>query len=303
MNTDNSSFSMLERELGNHPGALHVVCGTYDFLQPGNLATLDAAKQADARLLLVLAADDDVRAWSGRERPFHTAGERQQFAQQLAGIHAVTVVESSMATHFFNQLPPFTLFSCAERPGPLTDAALAAARATQNIPFLAGCSTPDVVAAIQSNHTPITAPGKMPSQHHGSESPHVTVNGCFDILHLGHLDMLSKARAMGGRLSVLINSDESVRRYKGDTRPVFPESFRARALLSLRAVDSVYCFTEDNPLALLDELKPDIHVKGGSYEPERVQKEKALLESWGGRVEFCPLLEGYSTSSIIQAAG
>jgi D-beta-D-heptose 7-phosphate kinase/D-beta-D-heptose 1-phosphate adenosyltransferase len=128
----------------------------------------------------------------------------------------------------------------------------------------------------------------------------VTVNGCFDILHIGHLRFLAAARAMGGALTVLINDDASVARYKGPTRPVFPEGFRSAALKALVSVDDVVMFAEDEPLAAIAAVKPDIHVKGGSFEPERVRHERELVARWGGRLVGTPLEEGFSTSSYIQ---
>lgn len=128
----------------------------------------------------------------------------------------------------------------------------------------------------------------------------VSANGCFDVLHTGHLRFLAQARAMGDELIVLVNDDKSVREYKGPTRPVFPLEFRLAALLALEPVSHVCPFSGDNPLKTLDLLRPDIHVKGGSYEPERVAAERKLLASWGGSVRFCPMVENYSTTGWLE---
>lgn len=131
--------------------------------------------------------------------------------------------------------------------------------------------------------------------------PLVTTNGCFDLFHAGHLQTLEAARALGGALLVLLNSDASVRRFKGVTRPYLSESDRAQLLQALRCVDAVFVFEQDTPLEALEWLKPEIHVKGGSYLPERIAAEKALLESWGGRLEVLPLKEGLSSTALIKS--
>ena len=101
---------------------------------------------------------------------------------------------------------------------------------------------------------------------------------------------------------VFLNSDDSVRRYKGNQRPVFSAEFRMQALLELESVASVRLFDGDKPLDVLAQVKPAIHAKGGTYEPERVRQEKELVESWGGRIEYCNMVEGYSTSRWIERA-
>ena len=125
----------------------------------------------------------------------------------------------------------------------------------------------------------------------------VFTNGCFDLLHPGHVDLLHKARAIGDRLVVGLNSDLSVKRLKGDHRPILPEQDRAAILSALSCVDLVVIFSEDTPLALLTILRPDVLVKGADYKPEDVVG-KDLLESYGGKIHLVPLLEGYSTTGI-----
>lgn len=127
----------------------------------------------------------------------------------------------------------------------------------------------------------------------------VTVNGCFDILHIGHLRFLTRARSMGDSLTVLLNDDDSVSRYKGPTRPVFPLAFRRMALLACEMVDEVIPFSGDEPLDVMRSLRPALHVKGGSFQESRVRSERELVESWGGRLECTPLEEGFSTSNYI----
>jgi len=127
----------------------------------------------------------------------------------------------------------------------------------------------------------------------------VFTNGCFDILHVGHVRYLQKARAMGDVLVVGVNTDESVRRLKGPDRPVNPESDRAEVLAALECVDYVSLFAEDTPVELIQAVKPDIDVKGGDYKSEDMP-EAAVVRSYGGRVEIIPFSatdsEAFSTT-------
>ena len=127
----------------------------------------------------------------------------------------------------------------------------------------------------------------------------VFTNGCFDLLHRGHVYNLSRAREMGDILVVGLNSDASVSRLKGPERPVTQQQARAEVLAAMAFVDFVIIFHEDKPLNLLRAVKPHILVKGGDYKVEEVVGYMEVT-SWGGRVEIIPLLEGYSTSSIIK---
>ncbi len=110
----------------------------------------------------------------------------------------------------------------------------------------------------------------------------VSTNGCFDIIHPGHVLYLEKASALGDVLIVSINGDASVRQFKGAGRPVHREMDRVKTLLGLRSVDYVTIFDEDDSLAVLSRIKPDFHVKGGTFIEKRIQKEKNLVESFGG---------------------
>lgn len=126
----------------------------------------------------------------------------------------------------------------------------------------------------------------------------VFTNGCFDLLHRGHIYYLSKARELGDLLVIGLNSNKSVSRLKGPERPVNDQQSRAEVLGGLAFVDYIVIFSEDTPLNLISSLKPDILIKGGDYKAEDIVGYKEVL-SWGGRVETIPLLEGYSTSSIL----
>lgn len=126
----------------------------------------------------------------------------------------------------------------------------------------------------------------------------VFTNGCFDILHAGHVTMLREARALGDFLIVGLNADDSVRRLKGSDRPVHSEADRAAVLSELRSVDVVVIFEHDTPIELLQSLKPDILVKGGDYTKEQVVGHE-IVHAYGGRVELVSVLTGRSTTLAI----
>lgn len=126
----------------------------------------------------------------------------------------------------------------------------------------------------------------------------VFTNGCFDILHLGHVDYLSKAKDLGGRLIVGVNTDSSVKRLgKGDTRPINNETSRSLLIASLQFVDAVVVFDEDTPYELIKALEPDVLVKGADYTIDKVVGAD-IVQSKGGKVELIEFLEGYSTTAI-----
>jgi rfaE bifunctional protein nucleotidyltransferase chain/domain len=125
----------------------------------------------------------------------------------------------------------------------------------------------------------------------------VFTNGCFDLLHPGHIDYLSRARDLGDLLVIGLNSDASVQRLKGPTRPILDEKSRSLILASLSFVDAIILFDEDTPLELLNKVQPDILVKGGDYIAAQVIGYD-LVTAKGGEVIILPFLEGYSTTSI-----
>jgi D-beta-D-heptose 7-phosphate kinase / D-beta-D-heptose 1-phosphate adenosyltransferase len=126
----------------------------------------------------------------------------------------------------------------------------------------------------------------------------VGAGGCFDLLHAGHLSLLTQARRLGDALVVCLNSDASVRRLKGADRPVAGERERAALLSALDCVDGVLVFEEDTPARVLAELRPDVWVKGGDYAAQRVP-EADQVEAWGGQVVVVPYVDGHSTTSRI----
>jgi len=127
----------------------------------------------------------------------------------------------------------------------------------------------------------------------------VFTNGCFDLLHAGHVEYLEHARSLGDALIVGVNSDDSVRSIKGAGRPIVPEGQRARVLAGLAAVDAVVLFRENDPLRLILKVRPDILVKGADWALSRIVGRQEV-EAMGGRVERVPLMKGLSTTAILQ---
>jgi D-beta-D-heptose 7-phosphate kinase/D-beta-D-heptose 1-phosphate adenosyltransferase len=127
----------------------------------------------------------------------------------------------------------------------------------------------------------------------------VFTNGCFDLLHVGHVRYLQKARQLGDLLVLGLNSDASIRRLKGPRRPLIAQDERAHILAALDCIDYVTIFDEDTPLELLEALRPDILVKGGDYTPGTVVG-KDMVEGYGGKVELIRFVDGKSTTNIIE---
>ena len=127
----------------------------------------------------------------------------------------------------------------------------------------------------------------------------VFTNGCFDILHAGHVRYLAKAKSFGDILIVGLNTDNSVKKLKGENRPVNNELDRAEVLLGLKSVDEVVFFGEQTAENLISEIKPDIYVKGGDYTLETLPEAK-IVQSYGGEVKFVQLVAGRSTTNIIK---
>ena len=127
----------------------------------------------------------------------------------------------------------------------------------------------------------------------------VFTNGCFDLLHKGHTDLLKASAKLGDILIVGLNSDISVKMLKGEGRPIQSESIRSDALIKTGLVSRVYIFDDETPLNLIKIIKPDILVKGGDYLPDEVVGKSEVTE-WGGKVKIVPLTPGYSTTKTIQ---
>ncbi len=129
----------------------------------------------------------------------------------------------------------------------------------------------------------------------------VFTNGCFDLLHKGHVSYLERAKKLGTHLIVAINSDSSVRKLKGPTRPINPLADRLEVMAALEAVDFVTWFSEETPKKLIQKLKPLVLVKGGDWKPEQIIGSEDVL-SWGGKVRSLPYIEGRSTTKMIEKA-
>ncbi|MFZ5847280.1 MAG: D-glycero-beta-D-manno-heptose 1-phosphate adenylyltransferase, partial [Actinomycetota bacterium] len=160
-------------------------------------------------------------------------------------------------------------------------------------------------ASLVSNRPPTAGPPGSVEDLIGSVRARggtvVATGGCFDLLHAGHVATLRSARRLGDCLVVCLNSDDSVRRLKGPSRPLVPAADRARVLEALEFVDAVVVFEEDTPVEALRRIRPHVWAKGGDYAGTDVP-EAAVLREWGGQAVVLPYLEGRSTSRIVQTA-
>ncbi len=291
--------------------SLAVVAGSFDIFQPGNLAIIRQAARLASRVCVIVDLKEPAREQS---LIWNSPAARLEALGHLSQVAAIVRFGAPGGLDDFGQLAPYTFIDCLAQPEDLLRGA--ARQQAQNIvdfPAIPGCFTRDIADRINHKTSPVPVdpaaclPLPKPTdlkqfQHKHSGRTLVTVNGCFDILHLGHLGLLEQARQQGDALIVLVNDDASIRAYKGPQRPIFPIHFRLTALRALAAVSFAYPFAGDNPLDLLAQIQPNIHVKGGSYEDARVRQEQALLSSWGGRLVFQPLLAGYSTTDLINRA-
>jgi rfaE bifunctional protein nucleotidyltransferase chain/domain len=126
----------------------------------------------------------------------------------------------------------------------------------------------------------------------------VTTNGCFDLLHPGHVACLTEARAQGDLLMVGVNSDESVRKLKGPGRPLLGENDRVRMVAALQAVDFAFLFSDPDPRNFLEKIRPQVHVKGGAYQPPLLEQE--TVERYGGRIYRSVMVPGFSTTALLK---
>lgn len=145
----------------------------------------------------------------------------------------------------------------------------------------------------------LCAPGKLAARVAALPRPLVFTNGCFDVLHRGHVTYLAQARALGASLVVGVNSDASVKRQgKGNDRPINTEQDRMAVLAALESVNLVVLFDEDTPLQLILACHPDILVKGGDWKPDNIAGSKEVL-GWGGKVHSIPFLHQRSTTALL----
>lgn len=126
----------------------------------------------------------------------------------------------------------------------------------------------------------------------------VFTNGCYDLLHPGHVDYLEKASAFGDKLVVAVNSDRSIKKLKGDSRPIIPEDGRNQMIASLEFTDLVVPFSDETPIKIIEAILPDVLVKGSDYKNQNIVGSDIVIKN-GGRVELVDLLEGYSTTTTI----
>ncbi len=287
-------------------GGVAVIAGSFSILQPGNLLAIRRAKQLASELIVILEPSAKFRI----EGMDNGNDQRTEFLSFIGDISAVC--NPGDRADIIENLRPYVMVDCLSQPDSraLRKALRGNAERIEDIKPIPGCFTEDIWEAAQKNMTPVRIPQHITTatepdldklsfwRRQGRKI--ATVNGCFDILHLGHAEMLAGARGKTDELIVLVNDDASVRAYKGEGRPVFPAEFRLQALASLEPVSLAIPFSGDNPLNMLAQVRPDLHIKGGTYERERVRAETELLESWGGRVEFRPLVEGYSTTRLVE---
>lgn len=154
------------------------------------------------------------------------------------------------------------------------------------------------VKALQSKIISINQLESTVKNWRNSGDKIVFTNGCFDLLHLGHIDYLAKASDLGNRLIIGLNTDSSVQRIKGPSRPVKDEKSRAHILAAMQFVDAVILFDEETPINLISCVKPDVLVKGGDYTIEGIVGHEIVLEN-GGEVRTIEFVDGYSSSKLI----
>jgi rfaE bifunctional protein nucleotidyltransferase chain/domain len=144
----------------------------------------------------------------------------------------------------------------------------------------------------------VTLETLLAEKQHFSDQKTVFTNGCFDVLHVGHVQYLAQAKSLGDILIIGLNSDQSVKRLKGENRPVNPENARALVLAALQFVDYIVLFEEDTPYNLISQIVPDFLVKGGDYQIADIVGAD-VVQNHGGQVITIPFVEGFSSSNII----
>jgi len=299
--TNAGESSLWRKTISGKGAACALVCGSFRILHPGNLYCLKQAAEKFGNVCVVIDPEKNY--------PAETGG----LLALVRGAGAIAAPAQRKIKSVLQGLMPFTAVGCRDQEDmtELSKAVREQAAERHNIEPLENFFLADIAEAIRSGRTPLQVPAsacpdascgkgrleKLLSELKGKKI--VTVNGCFDILHSGHARLLSEARRKGDALIVLVNDDDSVKAYKGPTRPVFPARFRISVLNSLKPVTAAFPFSGNEPLEMLSLIRPAIHVKGGSFVEERVRNEKRLVERWGGRIEFVEMLGNYSTSNII----
>jgi D-beta-D-heptose 7-phosphate kinase/D-beta-D-heptose 1-phosphate adenosyltransferase len=240
--------------------------------------------------VLVTRAEDGMSLITNDAIRHYPGEAREVFDVSGAGDTVVATLAAALAV----DVPVFEAARLANIAGGLVVAKVGTAVARQN--DLLAALTP-VTGALRKVVTPAAAAEAAERWRTRGYTVGFT-NGCFDLLHPGHVHLLEQCRAMCDRLIVGMNSDASVKRLKGPTRPVQPEAARAAVLASLASVDLVCMFEDDTPLAVLKLIKPDLLMKGADYTLETVVGAKEV-ESWGGKVALAELLPGHSTTATL----
>jgi len=240
--------------------------------------------------VLVTRSEDGMSLVTNEAVRHYPAEAREVFDVSGAGDTVVATLAAALAV----DVPVFEAARLANIAGGLVVAKVGTAVVRPN--DLMAALTP-VTGALRKVVTPAAAAEAAERWRTRGYTVGFT-NGCFDLLHPGHVHLLEQCRAMCDRLIVGINSDASVTRLKGPTRPVQPEAARAAVLASLASVDLVCMFEDDTPLAVMKLIKPDLLMKGADYTVATVVGAKEV-ESWGGKVALAELLPGHSTTATL----
>lgn len=275
----------------SHAEARQAVPGPDDVDRPAWATRNGAAlrRSLGAGTVAVTLDVDGAVVLAGDETPYRT------YAQPAPARRASGAGDSYVAA--------FTLALLAGAPPQLAaEVAQLAATAVTRLPGTAVCDLAGLGAAAEAaGQRVVIADGlaRAVAEHRRQGRRIVFTNGCFDVLHRGHVGYLNQAKRLGDVLVVAVNSDRSVRRLKGADRPVNPEADRVAVLAALSCVDHVVLFDADSPVALLEAVRPDVYVKGGDYRPELIP-EASLVRRLGGEVRVLDYLYDRSTSKIIE---
>ena len=247
-------------------------------------------------LLVTRGANGMCLLSKGRQSQFIPAIAREVYDVSGAGDTVIATLATGIAAGMS--------FSDAARMANIAAGVVVGKLGTQPINLLElraaeGLNTDEVCGTVNTKVHSLAAAVVQAQAWKAVNDKVVFTNGCFDLLHPGHIHLLNEAKRCGHRLIVGLNSDDSVRRIKGPQRPILSDSDRAAILGALDCVDLVVIFDEDTPIKLIDALKPDILVKGADYSIENVVGRE-IVESNGGRVQLVPVREGYSTTGITE---
>lgn len=253
-------------------------------------AAQDLQKEFDATFLIT-RSKDGMSLFQSNVKPLHFPGQAKEvYDVSGAGDTVIATIGLSLAAGVH-----------------LEEAVVLANRAAGIVVGKLGTAVvtaDELFSSVSREKSKIKTPDEILSivnELRNKEKRIVFTNGCFDILHVGHTKLLKKARSYGDVLILGLNSDKSVERLKGPERPIIKENERADILSSLECVDYVVFFDGDDPCSLISMIKPDVHVKGGDYSPADYcsMPEAKLVEEYGGKIELVTLVEGKSTSDII----